>query len=138
MANKTARILAWVIGAAVVAAAVVASYVLLRGEGAAPSDPYDTQYARMHDPEYLKQLDVLREEQRRIGTRLVAAKEALDAAKSKGEDSPEYRAAVAEMDAATKDFNANRAKAQLAVRERIMRENDAIKVKQSASKKKGE
>ena len=109
-----------------------------RGKSAAQEEKYDTQYARMHDPAYLKQLDALRAEQKAIAKRLVEARAALAAAKEKGEDSQEYRDAQAKMEAATKDFNVNRAKAQLAVRERITKENAAIKAKQESSKKKGE
>ena len=92
----------------------------------------------MHDPVYLKQIDDLRAEQKEVAKRLVEARAALDAAKEKGEDSQEYRDALAKMEAATKDFNVNRAKAQLAVRERITKENAAIEAKKESSKKKGE
>ena len=132
----------WLLPVAIVAllmalAAVVLAFCM-RGKSAAPADPYDTQYARMHDPAYLKVLDELRAEQKEVAKRLVEARAALDAAKEKGEDSQEYRDALAKMEAATKDFNNNRAKAQLAVRERITKENAAIEAKQESSKKKGE
>lgn len=126
---------------AVVLLALVAAVLAfcMRGKSAAPEEEkYDTPYARMHDPVYLKQLDELRAEQREIAKRLVEARAALDAAKEKGEDSQEYRDALAKMEAATKDFNNNRAKAQLAVRERIIKENAAIEAKKESSKKKGE
>jgi len=141
MTNKTKKTLAWVLALAVLAlAGAVVAYMLLRGGSAAPeqADPYDTKYSRMHDPAYLKQLDELREEQRQVAVKLSAAKAALDAAKEKGEDSPEYKSAQQALEAAKSDFLKNRAKAQLTVRERIMQENDAIKAKQEASKQKGE
>lgn len=133
------KTLTWVAVAVLLAAAgAVIAYILLRGGSAAPADPYDTKYSRMHDPEYIEQLDELREEQRQVAVKLSAAKAALDAAKAKGEDSPEYKAALQEMEVAKSDFLKNRAKAQMTVRERIVRENNAIKAKQEASKKKGE
>ena len=125
---------------AVVLLALVAAVLAfcLRGKSAAPEEKYDTPYARMHDPVYLKQIDDLRAEQREIAKRLVEARAALDAAKEKGEDSQEWRDALAKMEAAKNDFNVNRAKAQLVVRERITKENAAIEAKQESSKKKGE
>ncbi len=140
MTSKTKKTLAWALAAVAAAAAAAVAVVLLRSpaEEAAPMDPYDTKYARMHDPAYVKQLDSLREEQRQVAMKLSAARADLDAAKEKGEDSPEYKAAKEKMEAAKNDFLKNRAKAQLVVRERIMQENDAIKAKQEASKQKGE
>ena len=141
-AGKKGRgLLPWAVGGAVLAAAV-AAFLLTRGgdaaKGGGGTDPYDTQYARMHDPAYLKQLEGLREEQREVALRLAAARAALDAAKEKGEDSPEYKAAQAKMAAAQDAFQKNRAKAQLVVSERIQRENDAIEAKQESSNRKGE
>lgn len=121
-----------------VAAAVVLA-VLMRGGTSVPdkaADPYDTQYARMHDPAYLKQIDELRGEQQEIAAELVAARAGLDAAKEKGEDSPEYSAAQKRLDVAKQAFQKNRIRAQTVVRDRIIQENDAIKSK--ASKQKGE
>lgn len=138
MMNKRKTLTLVVLGALLALAGAVVAYILLRGESAAPADPYDTKYSRMHDPAYIKQLDELREEQRQMAVKLSDAKAALDAAKAKGEDSPEYKAALQAMETAKSDFLKNRAKAQSAVRERIMQENDAIKAKQEASKKKGE
>ena len=139
---KRKWVLPWAIGAALLLlAAVVVAIVLVRGRDAGtpePGDPYNEPYARMHDPEYLKQIDELSEEQKKIAGRLMAAQAELDAAKEKGEDSPEYKAAVEKMEAARRDFTRSRAKAELVVRDRIMRENDAIKAKQESSKQKGE
>ena len=141
-AGKKGRgLLPWAVGGAVLAAAV-AAFLLTRGgdaaKGGGGTDPYDTQYARMHDPAYLKQLEGLREEQREVALRLAAARAALDAAKEKGEDSPEYKAAQEKMAAAKDAFQRSRAKAQLVVSERIQRENDAIEAKQESSNRKGE
>ena len=114
--------------------------VCLRGKSAAeqPADPYDTQYARMHDPAYLKQLDDLRQEQKGVARMLGEAQAALEQAKEKGVDSEEFKAAQAKMAAAKDAFQKNRIKAQTLVRDRIMQENDAIKAKQESSKEKGE
>ena len=128
------------IGAALLAIAALVALVCLRGKSAAeqPADPYDTQYARMHDPVYLKQLDDLRKEQKGIARMLGEAQAALEQAKEKGEDSEEFKAAQAKMAAAKDAFQKNRIKAQTLVRDRIMQENDAIKAKQESSKEKGE
>ena len=113
------------IGAALLAIAALVALVCLRGKSAAeqPADPYDTQYARMHDPAYLKQLDELRQEQKGIARMLGEAQAALEQAKEKGEDSEEFKAAQAKMAAAKDAFQ---------------KENDAIKAKQESSKEKGE
>ena len=143
-AGKKGRgLLPWAVGGAVLAAAV-AAFLLTRGGDAAKDggvDPSAEQYARMHDPAYLKALDGLREEQRELAARLAAARAALDAAKEKGEDSPEYKAAQEKMAAAKDAFQKSRAKAQLVVGERIRRENDdmaAMEAKQESSNRKGE
>ena len=139
---KKNGVLPWTIGVALLLlAAVVVAIVLTRGRDAEivePGDPYNEPYARMHDPEYLKQIDKLRDEQKEIAGRLVAARAALDAAKEKGEDSPEYKAAAENMEAVKQDFARNRTNAERLVRDRIMRENDAIKAKQESLKQKGE
>ena len=130
-----------VIGAALLAVAA-ALYLCFRGaaepEPARPADAYDTRYARMHDPVYLKELDAIRQEQKGIARLLAEAQAALEAAKEKGEDSAEFRAAQAKMAAAKDAFQKNRIKAQTLVRDRIEREDAAIKAKSESSKEKGE
>ena len=137
MATKTKTIIAILVLAAALAVALVLMFTKGGGD-VAPADPYNEPYARMHDPEYLKQIDKLRDEQKEIAGRLVAARAALDAAKEKGEDSPEYKAAAENMEAVKQDFARNRTNAERLVRDRIMRENDAIKAKQESLKQKGE
>ena len=143
--NKGRGLLPWAVGAALAAlGAAVVVFLLMRGGGAAQeggADPSAEQYARMHDPAYLKALDGLRQEQRELAARLAAARAALAAAKEKGEDSPEYKAAQEKMAAAKDAFQKSRAKAQLVVGERIRRENDdmaAMEAKQESSNRKGE
>ena len=127
------------LGVALLAIVVLTVIVCLRGNrGQQPADPYDTQYARMHDPAYLKELDSLRQEQKNIARMLGEAQIALKAAKEKGEDSEEFKAAQAKLAAAKEAFQKNRIKAQTIVRDRIEQENAAIKAKQEASKEKGE
>ena len=130
-----------VIGAALLAVAV-ALYLRFRGaaepESARPADPYDTRYARLHDPAYLKELDAIRQEQKSVARMLGEAQAALEQAKEKGEDSEEFKAAQAKMAAAKEAFQKNRIKAQTLVRDRIEQENAAIKAKQESSKEKGE
>ena len=94
------------IGAALLAIAALVALVCLRGKSAAeqPADPYDTQYARMHDPAYLKQLDELRQEQKGIARMLGEAQAALEQAKEKGEDSEEFKDAQVKMAAAKDSF----------------------------------
>ena len=135
------KILPWALAAVLlaIAATVVVYVVAVRGNREQPpADPYDTQYARMHDPAYLKQIEELRLEQKGIARKLVEAQSALEQAKEKGEDSEEFKAAQAKMAAAKDAFQKNRIKAQTLVRDRIMQENDAIKAKQESSKEKGE
>ena len=140
--NARMKILPWALCVAlvVIVAIIVVCVVVVRGKSAAeqPADPYDTQYARMHDPAYLKQLDDLRKEQKGIARMLGEAQAALEQAKEKGEDSEEFKAAQAKMVAAKDAFQKNRIKAQTLVHDRIMQENDAIKAKQESSKEKGE
>ena len=131
-----------VLGIALLAVAAAAVVVCLRSRGGAEpeksADSYDTRYARMHDPAYLKELDALKKEQKGVARMLGEAQAALEQAKEKGEDSEEFKAAQAKMAAAKEAFQKNRIKAQTLVRDRIMQENDAIKAKQEASKEKGE
>ena len=140
--NARMKILPWALCVAlvVIVAIIVVCVVVVRGKSAAeqPADPYDTQYARMHDPAYLKQLDDLRQEQKGIARMLGEAQAALEQAKEKGVDSDEFKAAQSKMAAAKDAFQKNRIKAQTLVRDRIMQENDAIKAKQESSKEKGE
>lgn len=140
--KKPKWLLPVVIGVALLAVAAAVTAVCLRSRGGAGpekgADPYDTRYARMHDPAYLKELDALREEQKGVARMLGEARAALEAAKEKGEDSEEFKAAQAKMAAAKDAFQKNRIKAQTLVRDRIEQENAAIKAKKEASKEKGE
>lgn len=140
--KKPKWLLPVVIGVALIAvvAAVTAVYLRSRwGVGPEkPADPYDTRYARMHDPAYLKELDALKQEQKGVARMLGEAQAALEQAKEKGEDSEEFKAAQAKMAAAKEAFQKNRIKAQTIVRDRIEQENAAIKAKQESSKEKGE
>lgn len=139
--NKTPKwLLPATIAVALLVIAALAALLYLRSRPVEepPAEKYDTQYARMHDPAYLKELDALRQEQKQVARMLGEARAALDAAAEKGEDSEEFKAAKAKMAAAQDAFQKNRIKAQTIVRDRIMQENDAIKAKQEASKEKGE
>ena len=139
--NKTPKwLLPATIAVALLAIVALVALVCFRGKPAEepPVEKYDTQYARMHDPAYLKELDALRQEQKQVARMLGEARAALDAAAEKGEDSEEFKAAQAKMAAAKEAFQKNRIKAQTLVRDRIEQENAAIKAKQEASKEKGE
>ena len=140
--KKPKWLLPVVIGVALIAVAAAVTAVCLRSRWGAgpekPADPYDTRYARMHDPAYLKELDALKQEQKGVARMLGEAQAALEQAKEKGEDSEEFKAAQAKMAAAKEAFQKNRIKAQTLVRDRIEQENAAIKAKQEASKEKGE
>ena len=117
METKRKIIIAILALAAAVAVALVCILVR-RGKSAAPADPYNEPYARMTDPAYLEQLKVQRDEQKEIMSRMNATRREIAAL---GDDTN----------------STNNLKAQAIVRERIKRENEAIKAKQESLKQKG-
>jgi len=90
------------------------------------ADPYDTPYARMHDPAYLKAIEAKAAEQKVIMKEMMAARKEIAAYKTAhpGEAVP------AELekkltDAADK-MEENRKAAQQMVKDRILKENAAV------------
>ncbi len=130
MTSSAKRTLLWLVGAALllIAAAVV---LALRGRSAAPVAP-------MEDKEYLSQLDDLREAERQAAVKMSEAKAERDAAKAKGADSPELKAAEAKLAAAKDDFLKIRAKAERTVSDRMKREGEGKKAEKTVSNQKGE
>ncbi len=82
--RKPKWLLPVVIGVALLAIAAVTAVCLRSRWGAGPekpADPYDTRYARMHDPAYLKELDALKKEQKIVAFMLGEAQAALEHSK---------------------------------------------------------
>ena len=128
MANRTVRAFPWLVCAALCAA--VAALVLfrtIRGAG-----------TRSAEDEIRTRVDRLQRERIDINRALAEAKAELDAARAKGEDSEEFRAAEAKMAAAVETFRRNRTDVQLALSERNRREAENGKQGQQLSKQRGE
>lgn len=90
-----------------------------------PHDPYDTPYARMHDPEYLKALDGQRDEQKSIMREMAAARKEI-AAFCKAHPGEEVPAELQrKLNEAADRMEQNRKASQQLVKERILRENAA-------------
>ena len=128
MANRTARAFLWLVCAALCAA--VAALVLfrtMRGAG-----------TRSAEDEIRTRVDRLQRERIDINRALAEAKAELDAARAKGEDSEEFRAAEAKMAAAVESFRRNRTDVQLALSERNRGKAENGKQGQQLSKQRGE
>lgn len=136
MATKKNTIIAILALAAAVAAAVVVCIVMMRGRSAAPEDPYNEPYARMTDPAYLEQLKVQRDEQKEIMVRMNATRREI-AALGDDTNSVKYAELKARLESEAEELSKNHLKAQAIVRERINRENAAIKAKKESLKQKG-
>lgn len=123
--------------AAVAAVVALLLCVLLRHGGTAePADPYNEPYARMKDPSYIEQLKVQRDDQKEIMLRMNATRKEI-AALGNDTNSAKYAELRARLESEAEELSQNQLKAQAIVRERINRENEAIKAKQEALKKKG-
>jgi len=135
MATKTKTIIAILALAAAVAVALV--LIFTRGNGdVAPADPYNEPYARMTDPDYLRQLKVQREDQIEIMRRMAATRREI--AELGGDtNSAKYAELKARLESEAEELHQNNIKSQAIVRERINKENAAIKAKNEALKKKG-
>ena len=136
MATKRTTIIAIL---ALAAAAIAVALVLIftkRGGDVAPADPYNEPYARMKDPDYLRQLKVQRDDQKEIMRRMVATREEI-AALGDDTNSEKYVELKARLDSEAKELHKNNLKSQAIVRERIIKENEAIKAKNEALKQKG-
>ena len=135
METKRKIIIAILALAAAVAVALVCILVW-RGKSAAPADPYNEPYARMTDPAYLEQLKVQRDEQKEIMIRMNATRKEI-AALGDDTNSTKYAELKARLESEAEELSKNNLKAQAIVRERIKRENEAIKAKQESLKQKG-
>ena len=129
MATKAGKKIAIVILAALAALAVaVVLVVALRRGPEAPADPYNEPYARMDDPDYLRQLKVQRDEQREIMRRMAATRREI-AALGDDTNSAKYAELRARLESEAAEIEKNRILSQNIVRERINRENEAINAK---------
>lgn len=140
MTTKTKAAIALALLAA--AAAGVLAYFLLRGGGAAPegapADPYDEPYARLKDPAYLEQVRVQRDEFQEIMRRIDATRREIAAlGENPDTNSPRYVELRKKLESQAEEIEKNRIKSQMIVRDRIARENEAIKAKQENLKQKG-
>ena len=114
-----------------IAAAVAVALVLIfarRGGDVAPADPYNEPYARMDDPDYLRQLKVQRDEQKEIMRRMAATRREI-AALGDDTNSPKYAELRARLESEAAEIEKNRILSQNIVRERTNRENEAINAK---------
>ena len=121
------------------AAAVVVALVLtfaMRGGNVAPADPYDEPYARMKDPSYLEQLKVQRDDQKEIMRRITVTRREI-AELGDDTNSTKYAELMARLEREAEELHRNNLKSQAIVRERINRENEAIKAKKESLKQKG-
>lgn len=134
MATKKKTIIVILAIAAAVAVALV--LIFARRGDVAPADPYNEPYARMNDPDYLRQLKVQRDDQKEIMRRMVETRREI-AALGDDTNSAKYAELKARLDSEAEELHQNNIKAQAIVRERINKENEAIKAKNEALKKKG-
>jgi len=135
MATKKKILLAVILALAALAAAVALVVCLSRGPEAS-DDPYAKPYGRMEDPAYLKQIDDIRAEQKAIAKRLSSIRAEM-AALGDDTNSARYAELKADFEAARRDVEQNRFKAQAMVRDRILREEKAIEAKEKNLKEKG-
>ena len=134
MATKTKTIIAILVLAAALAVALV--LIFARRGDVAPADPYNEPYARMTDPDYLRQLKVQRDDQKEIRRRMAATRREI-AELGDDTNSAKYVELKARLDSEAEELHQNNIKSQAIVRERINKENEAIKAKNEALKKKG-
>ncbi len=100
-------------------------------------DPYDQPYARMEDPAYTNALTRQMDEQRELMKERDKIQAALEEAK-KAEAAATIEQLTAQMKALEKKFEANHAKTQRMVADRIRQENRAIaarKAREAANQK---
>lgn len=135
MATKKKTIIVILAIVAAVAVALVLIFAM-RGGDVAPADPYNEPYARMKDPDYLRQLKVQRDDQKEIMRRMAATRREI--AELGGDtNSAKYAELKARLDSEAEELHNNNLKSQAIVRERINKENEAIKAKNEALKQKG-
>lgn len=96
-------------------------------------DPYNEPYARMKDPSYLEQLKVQRDDLKDIMLRIDATRREI-AALGSDTNSELYVSLTNRLAEQAREVELNRVKSQVIVRERIMREQEAIKAKKESQK----
>ena len=135
MATRRNAIIAIVAIVAVVAVALVLMFTRRDGD-VVSADPYSEPYARMKDPAYLEQLKVQRDDQKEIMRRMTATRREI-AELGDDTNSAKYAELRARLESEAEELHRNNLKSQAIVRERINRENEAIKAKKEALKQKG-
>lgn len=131
MANKAGKKIAIAVIVALAALAIAAILVVVLRRGPkAPADPYNEPYARMNDPDYLRQLKVQRDDQREIMRRMAETRREI-AALGDDTNSPKYAELKARLESQAVEIEKNRILSQNIVRERIERENEAINAKKN-------
>ena len=103
---------------------------------AAPADPYAEPYGRAKDAEYTAALEKQRSEQKDIAKR-IASLQAEYAALGAETNTPRAAEILESIKAEKEKVVKNRIRSQVLVRDRIAQEQEAIKVKNEASKQKG-
>ena len=136
MTTKGKTIIAILALAAAVAAIVALVLVFTKGGDAQPADPYNEPYARMEDPDYLRQLKVQRDDQKEIMRRMAATRREI-AELGDDTNSTKYAELKARLESEAEELHKNNIKSQAIVRERINRENEAIMAKNETLKQKG-
>ena len=137
MATKRVKTVAIVVIAALVALAVAVALVVASKRGhETPADPYNEPYARMNDPDYLRQLKAQRDNQREIMRRMVETRREI-AALGDDTNSAKYAELRARLESEAAEIEKNRILSQAIVRERIHRENEAVNAKKNTLKQKG-
>ena len=137
MSTKRVKTIAIVVLAALVALAVAVAFVVASGRGSKPpDDPYNEPYARMDDPDYLRQLKAQRDDQKEIMRRMVATRREI-AELGADTNSAKYAELKARLESEAAEMEKNRILSLAIVRERINRENEAINAKKEALKEKG-
>jgi len=136
MATKKKAIIAILALATAAAVAVALVLIFARRGDVAPADPYNEPYARMKDPDYIRQLKVQRDDQKEIMRRMTATRREI-AELGDDTNSAKYVELKARLESEAEELHKNNIKSQAIVRERINKENEAIKAKNEALKQKG-
>lgn len=95
----------------------------------AEKDPYDTPYARMHDPAYLSMLDQQRQEQRAVMKQVEVTRRAYAAEQQANPDSEKAKTLKKQLEDLQRELEFKRKVASEVVRQRMLQERQAIEAK---------
>lgn len=112
-------------------AAVLACFCGCGKKDEPPADPYDTPYARMHDPEYLKLIKEQKATTDQLMKRMADVRTEMAGERAKGVNADQAKVAELEqrLTAIADEIESNRVQAVAMVRARIQRERAAIDAK---------